>query len=589
MMNNNDGYPNGSHGIPIVGGRINFGPRSDRLPPQHLEAEKGVIGSILIDEEGAIADKIMGILEASHFYRDAHSKAFAALKRLHEKGDPLCLVSLVHELGDDEYERVGGDEYLEEIIRRTPHAANGVYYAEIVKEMATNRELMEAAEKTIDDGYSNQFTAQELVARAADRVLTIEAANSAEDEDELIAGAPLRMGDAAFRGFAGVVAQAILPETETCVEALLLQFIVAVGNVVGVGPHSYVGATPHRCNLFHCLVGPSGCGKGLGWDATAWLLGMINPDFTSKPFLTGMTSGEGVIIEAKELSGPVLAVETEFARTLSNMNRDGNTLNSILRQAFESKRLRIPTKNSPVIVEGAHLSIIAHIPPSELKGKLSPSDISNGLVNRFLWGGAYMSKLLSKGGRIGNVKEALDVYFRPIEQAIDFARALQSEMVRDAKAEKLWDSVYPSLRIRPPGPYGDSTSRAAALTLRLSMIYALLDGEDIIRQTHVESALAVWDYCDQTAKTLFGDGIFDVKAAKLMDALSDSFEGLNRRQIITQVFRNHITKAELNRILENASGAGQIVYMPKKGDCTKGGVWMHRKYVESANIANMRT
>lgn len=587
MMTNNEDGQTVTHGVPIVGSRGSVLSRlADRMPPNHLEAEQGVIGAMLIDEEGAITDRIMKILNPEDMYLDDHRTILSAMKRMHDAGIPIDLVTLADELGDARYKEVGGDRYMEEIIIKIPHAANGAYHADIVREHAVARAHINAGIEMVKDGYSQQFTATELVERATERILSIEPGPPDEEEDDSWGVPHHRMSDGAFRGLVGNVVESILPQTETCGEALALQFLVAVGNLVGVNPHSFVGPTPHRCNLFHCLVGPSGCGKGLGWDGIEWLLEKVNPDFTAKPFLSGMTSGEGVIMEAKELSGSVLAVETEFARTLVNMNREGNTLNSILRQGFESSRMRIPTKNNPIIVEGVHLSINAHIPPIELKGKLSPTDIENGLVNRFLWGGAYMSKLLPDGGDFECVRQSLDPFFLPILDAVRFAKEMKWPFVRDAKAKAVWKEVYPSLRIRPPGTFGAATSRASAITLRLSMIYAILDQCSEIRVHHLDSALAVWTYCEETARTLFGEGVQDKKTAKLVDALDGAFDGLNRQQIIRQVFKNHITKAELDRVLDAAKTTGQIVYTAKSSTCTNGGVWMHRKYLRDANFAN---
>ena len=135
---------------------------SDRLPPQHLEAERGVLGSILLDNE--VLHDIVVLLPRRGFLSRRPSG--------HLCGDPRALrQDQGHRRGHScrgaeaprAVRQVGGDDTLTEIVTSVPHAANGKYYAEIVKEKATSRQLIESATEIIRDGYSNQFTAQELL------------------------------------------------------------------------------------------------------------------------------------------------------------------------------------------------------------------------------------------------------------------------------------------------------------------------------------------------------------------------------------------------------------------------------------------
>jgi replicative DNA helicase len=161
-------------------------PPSDRLPPQHLEAERGVLGSILLDNE--VMHDIVVFLRAEDFYRDAHQVLYAAIRDLYDKNKGIDAVTLVEELKlRGQFEQIGGDDTLTEIVSSVPHAANGKYYAEIVKQKATNRQLIEGATEIIRDGYSNQFTAQELLESAERKIFSI-----AEDQ---IRGETLELKD----------------------------------------------------------------------------------------------------------------------------------------------------------------------------------------------------------------------------------------------------------------------------------------------------------------------------------------------------------------------------------------------------------
>jgi hypothetical protein len=81
---------------------------------------------------------------------------------------------------------------------------------------------------------------------------------------------PAPPAPAAFCGLAGELVAAIAPSTEADPVAILVQLLVAVGSILGRGPHYQVGASRHRANEFVVLVGPSGSGrKGSSWDADA--------------------------------------------------------------------------------------------------------------------------------------------------------------------------------------------------------------------------------------------------------------------------------------------------------------------------------
>jgi replicative DNA helicase len=166
------GPGNGSPNAPGRGAKVDTGAPGDRLPPQHLEAERGVLGSILLDNE--VMHDIVSFLRADDFYRDAHQVIYAAIRELYDKAKGIDAVTLADELKlRGQFEQVGGDDTLTEIITSVPHAANGKYYAEIVKEKATSRQLIESATEIIRDGYSNQFTAQDLLESAERKVFAI--------------------------------------------------------------------------------------------------------------------------------------------------------------------------------------------------------------------------------------------------------------------------------------------------------------------------------------------------------------------------------------------------------------------------------
>jgi hypothetical protein len=140
---------------------------ADRLPPQNLEAERSVLGSILLDPSGEVLAEVERVLGVDDFYRDAHQVYYRAMLAMHEQGRPVDSVTLPDELTRrDLYGKIGGDDTLREIVDSVPHAVNARYYAAIVREKSIARSVVDLSTQLIRDAYSHQFTATQLHERA---------------------------------------------------------------------------------------------------------------------------------------------------------------------------------------------------------------------------------------------------------------------------------------------------------------------------------------------------------------------------------------------------------------------------------------
>ncbi len=125
----------------------------DRLPPQDLFAEQSVLGAMMLSKD-AIADVVESI-RSNDFYRPNHETIFDAILDLYAKGEPSDSITVSDELtkrGD--LQRIGGQAYLHQLIQAVPTAANAGYYAEIIRERAVLRRLVEAGTRIVQMGYS---------------------------------------------------------------------------------------------------------------------------------------------------------------------------------------------------------------------------------------------------------------------------------------------------------------------------------------------------------------------------------------------------------------------------------------------------
>lgn len=168
---------------------------SDRLkvPPQNIEAEKGVLGSIMLLNEAV--DDVSEVIRADHFYSDAHQKIFAAVRSLYDNNvRAIDSVTLANELErKDELEEIGGVAYLAEILEAVPHAAHAKYYANIVREKWIQRQLISSCTEILAESYELQTDIDELLQGAERRIFSI-----VENED---ASANIFIGDILLEAF----------------------------------------------------------------------------------------------------------------------------------------------------------------------------------------------------------------------------------------------------------------------------------------------------------------------------------------------------------------------------------------------------
>ncbi len=144
----------------------------DRLPPQNLQAERGVLGSILLVP--TVCDEVSMIIRQDDFYSDAHRIIYEHMMALHEQGkriDPLLLIDRLKNAG--QYEAVGGNSYMAEIAQAVPSAANAEFYAKIVQEKATSRSLILAATEVLRDAYDESRDPRLVLSESEERIFAI--------------------------------------------------------------------------------------------------------------------------------------------------------------------------------------------------------------------------------------------------------------------------------------------------------------------------------------------------------------------------------------------------------------------------------
>jgi hypothetical protein len=357
----------------------------------------------------------------------------------------------------------------------------------------------------------------------------------------------------ALYGLAGEVVTALKPHTESDPVALLMQYLTYAGNCIGRGPYYQVESTRHYPNLFVVLVGAtSKSRKGTSAERIRRIFETVDEEWSSTRIRGGLSSGEGVIYlvrdpiygtgkKADEIVDKgvadkrLLLDEREYFQGLTVMKRDGNTLSPILRDAWDCREYIGPlTKHSKTEATGAMISIVGHITTDELREKLDHTSIANGWANRFLFACVRRSKLLPFGSSVFDLSE----FATRTREALDVAENLE-EVTWTPGGAAMWQEIYADLSKDMPGLLGSIAARAEAQTIRLALIYALLDQSPRIRRRHLRAGLAVWKYCEASARFIFGDLLGDPIADVILRALRQSPDGLSRTSIRDLLGRNY--------------------------------------------------
>lgn len=374
-----------------------------------------------------------------------------------------------------------------------------------------------------------------------------------------------------FYGLSGDFVRFIEPHTEADRMALLTQFLTYFGNVIGRSAYFQVEGDRHYTNLFCVLVGDTASGrKGTSFGRVKEIFKGLDEPHEKDCLVSGLASGEGLLYHVRDAQyvqkknkdtgeleeilndagvsdKRLLISESEFANVLRVQGREGNTLSAFLRNFWDTGNARGLTKNSPLRTTDAHVSIIGHITKTELLTCLSEVESANGYANRFLWVCVQRSKLLPFGSNIDH-KDLLCINAE-ISRRIEFAKSIEQIHFSDA-AKEIWPSAYLRLETSRFGFLGKVTQRASPYVLRLAIIFALLDQSNLIEIEHLEAALSVWQYAEDSARFIFGEKLDNLIADKILKALKETQEkGLTRTEI-RDLFDRNRTKNEIDTALQ---------------------------------------
>ena len=375
-----------------------------------------------------------------------------------------------------------------------------------------------------------------------------------------------KLQEEAYHGLVGEIVRTMEPHTEADPAALMTNAFVSIGNAIGKGAYIRTEADFHHVKLYAAIVGRSSKGrKGTSWGYQKTMMRRADPSWDDS-IVSGLSSGEGLINAVRDRSASEdseddesdsgvsgrcedkrrLVMEPELAQALKVMKREGNTLSPVIREAWDDGPLQILTRKDPLKASRSHISIIGHITKDELRRHLTEVEMGNGFANRFLWVVVDRSKELPFGG---NLDEAvLASLAERLKDAIEFGKSA-GEILWGESAREIWREVYGPLSEGKPGLFGSVVGRAEAQVLRLAALYAVLDLSTTIEAEHLIAALAYWEYCEESARYIFGDALGDPVADRIYRALQSAGPKGMTRTDIRDLFKRNKSGGDIDRAL----------------------------------------
>lgn len=345
-----------------------------------------------------------------------------------------------------------------------------------------------------------------------------------------------------------------------------------------ISPYIEVGDTVHKARLFAAVVGASS--KSRKGTSAAPVKKLFTFDessgYTPAACHPGpMSSGEGlvyavrdevlkwavdrqtgegrmVIIDPGIMDKRLCVQDEELAAALHSTKRPGNTLSTALRCLWDHGNIAPLTKTSKIATTGAHITLLTHITTQELSALLGSVQVLNGFANRFLWVCARRRGVVAfpepmPGAELATLRGELLALLRAGKDV--------GRVSMDQSARELWGEVYPALTLDHHGLAGCVINRGEAQVTRLSMIYALLDGQQVIAKRHLTSALAFWWYCQESAMVIFGQREANPVAAKVLNALRGGPKSLTD---LHKAFGNNMQTDRIKGALEELVESGWV-------------------------------
>ena len=200
------------------------------------------------------------------------------------------------------------------------------------------------------------------------------------------------------------------------------------------------------------------------------------------------------------------------------------------------------TKTNRVRATDPHIGIVSHVTKDELLRNLTDTETSNGFGNRFCWFAVRRSKELPFPS--APLHAELESLASRIGKALQEARHVGGIALTDL-AREAWQAVYHDLSADRPGMAGALLARGEAHVMRLSALYAVLDGQAAIDLVHLRAGLSLWQYAEESTRLIFGDTLGNPIADTILRALRASGDISDSQ--VSDLFGRHVSATKLEQ------------------------------------------
>jgi len=143
-----------------------------KIPPHNLEAERSLLGALLIDKNAVV--RVADFLKPEHFYRDSHGTVYNAIVSLYEKGEPADLITVTSALkAKKKLKDAGGASFLAELTDSVPTSSHVEHYGKLVYDNAVKRELISVSSRISEQGFDESISLEDLIDKAESSLFSI--------------------------------------------------------------------------------------------------------------------------------------------------------------------------------------------------------------------------------------------------------------------------------------------------------------------------------------------------------------------------------------------------------------------------------
>ena len=373
---------------------------------------------------------------------------------------------------------------------------------------------------------------------------------------------------AVYRGLLGEIVLTVDggPHTEADPVGVLVTLLAGAGALLGRAPHVQIASTRHPLLVWPLLFGATGTGRKGESASTARLFLDPAQEF-GRIAITGLSSGEGLIErirDPRDEDDPggtedkrLFVLEPEFAGVMARAKREGSTLSTVLRQAWDGGRLSVMNR-AALVASNSHVAVIGHITPREFRLRAAETDMSGGTYNRFLPIFVDRHKRLPLPEPIPPSR--LVQLGSQLAAAIGTASEGIRQVTLDAGARRLWAAdLYDEFTGTDDDDHVsvEFTRRAAPYCQRIAALHTVLDGRHEISRDDLHAAAELVRYAIGSARYLLDRQLRDPRLDRIRRAVIAVPDGLNRTDV-SALFSRNLPKATLDALLVELVGDGKF-------------------------------